>query len=86
MKILKTEDLDIDGLTVEEIIKLFQGLQEKTGSDGIISLCETYGGIGSKIEYYKEETGPERSDRIHKELAKTEKRRQKYLDLKKEFE
>lgn len=85
MKVSVSEDIEVDGSTIKELIKMLQKLESRVGSDATVDLYESYGSVESKIEYYREETGPERSNRMHKELTRVERRRQKYFELKKEF-
>lgn len=85
MKISVSEDLDINEEKVELVI---EKLSKYVGMDATLEIGSYYE-PSITVDYAREETGPERSKRVHKELGQSQiskrDREIQYLKLKKEF-
>jgi len=89
MKKTVKEDIYINYESIKDVINK---LREYLDKEGATLEIDTWGdgGVYAQIVYLREETGPEKSQRLHKEsaskLLSKENRRKEYQKLKEEFE
>lgn len=83
MKKYIEEDLSLDGLTVDDAMILLEKYASKDSAT--ICLGTSYDCATALIGYYREETGPEQSNRIKQEQRADRVQYEKYVELKAKF-
>ena len=87
MKKIVREEIDINYDSIEDVV---EKLSEFIGKDATLEANISYECVNMWVEYKREETGPEQSQRIRAEKYRTEReivrRREEYKRLKQEFE